>query len=471
MQGKTRWFFILIFGYTLSLLAQVNNELPIGFSETDLRGASISIHVMDYEHGTTLYEYDSERLLIPASIQKLLSTGAAMELFGPNYTFKTALGVCSSYSKSQIKKTLIINGSGDPSLGSHFFPVETERMFKEWSQAILRNGYKAFENGIVLDATGSDWTIPNDWSWTDIGNYYGVPPGAINYFDNTCVLHYKTASPLTKANIYKIEPKLPDSFLKLKSAIRIDTSEETLTAYGTPYENTRYLSGIISPFENDQTLKISMPHPAEVLAYGLQSHLKIKGIKTTGYRVMYETPFPCISDTFYFHLSPPLKTLIHKTLLYSINLYAEAFVLKMGNGKYNTGVETLNTFWKTRILNYTPLLFDGSGLSRSNLVSAAFMTHALQYLLKSKIGNEFEQTLAVSGLPGGLHSFGAQTVLSENLKGKSGYMSRVRSYAGIFNSKQNRKLVFCIIINNSMAPSSKLKSAIEQFLISQYQIH
>lgn len=471
MQFKSAWCIILVIGLKLSLQSQIQNELPAGFTESDLKGASLSIHVMDYEQGNTLYAYDADRLLIPASIQKLLSTGAVMERFGLDYQFKTALGVCKPKSQSISKKSLIIYGSGDPSLGSHFFPDETARMFTEWTQAITRNGYNTFENGIVVDATATDWLIPDEWTWNDIGNYYGVPPGAINFFDNTCVLHYKTSAPYTKANVYKIEPDLPDTFLKIKPNIKIDTIQESLIAFGTPYETTRYLSGNLSPFQNDVTLKISMPHPAEVLAYSFQKHLKTKGLYTSGYRVMYESPFPCIADTFYFHLSPPLKTLIHKTLLYSINLYAEAFVLKMGNGKYHTGVETLNTFWKSKIPNYPAVLFDGSGLSRSNLVSAVFMTHALHYLLKSKFGSAFESTMAVSGLPGGLNNFAAHTALRNNLKGKSGYMSRVRSYAGIFNSKTNRKLVFCIIVNNSMAPSSRLKTAIEQFLVSQYLNH
>jgi D-alanyl-D-alanine carboxypeptidase/D-alanyl-D-alanine-endopeptidase (penicillin-binding protein 4) len=113
MQFKSAWCIIFVFGLRLFLQSQIQNELPVGFTETDLKGASLSIHVMDYEQGTTLYAYDAERLLIPASIQKLLSTGAAMEHFGPEYQFKTSLGVCKSKTQAISKHSLIIYGSGD----------------------------------------------------------------------------------------------------------------------------------------------------------------------------------------------------------------------------------------------------------------------------------------------------------------------------------------------------------------------
>jgi len=106
MQFKSAWCIILVIGLKLSLQSQIQNELPAGFTESDLKGASLSIHVMDYEQGTTLYAYDADRLLIPASIQKLLSTGAVMERFGPDYQFKTALGVCKSKSQAISKKVL-----------------------------------------------------------------------------------------------------------------------------------------------------------------------------------------------------------------------------------------------------------------------------------------------------------------------------------------------------------------------------
>ena len=463
--------FIILCNTLSSLFSQ--SVWPYGFTKKDLEGSSIGIQIRDFKTDSVIYEYDADRVLVPASIQKILSTAAAMELLKPEYRFKTALGIASPNAKNSNKKFLVVFGSGDPSLGSRYNSESNLQVFKEWFNAIKRNGYPLTDIGLTVDASACDWKIPGEWIWNDIGNYYGVAPGAINYLDNYCTVYLKN-NPTTPGNwVYKTEPDIPKSYIQIKSYLDADSSGEVLSAYGTPTDKIRHITGSVLPNQNDANLKVSLPYPADVLGYDFLNYLKYQGISISHHTSNYKSHSWSAVDTFYFHLSPPLKTLIQQTLLHSINLYAEAMVLKMGNGNYNRGVEILNAFWKNIIPNGTPpVLMDGSGLSRSNGVSAKFMCSALSYALKQPAyGSLFEQCLAVCGQPGGLQGFAAGSVLTNNLKGKSGYMSRVRSYTGVFQAQSGRKLVFCIMVNNSFAPNKRIKACIEQFLLHQYSIH
>ena len=102
--------------------------------------------------------------------------------------------------------------------------------------------------------------------------------------------------------------------------------------------------------------------------------------------------------------------------------------------------------------------------------SAAFDIHALAGNISAN-GN-----VSANGFLNGANAnvtgeVAAGSVLTNNLKGKSGYMSRVRSYTGVFQAQSGRKLVFCIMVNNSFAPNKRIKACIEQFLLHQYSIH
>ena len=54
---------------------------------------------------------------------KLVTTAAALELLGPDYTFKTTVGYTGKLNKrfGTLKGNIIIHGGGDPALGSQYF--------------------------------------------------------------------------------------------------------------------------------------------------------------------------------------------------------------------------------------------------------------------------------------------------------------------------------------------------------------
>ncbi|MCA1759884.1 MAG: D-alanyl-D-alanine carboxypeptidase, partial [Bacteroidales bacterium] len=152
------------------------SELP------DYRNALIGIHVADLESEKTVFELNSNKLFIPASVLKLVTSAAALEILGPEYRFKTRVGYSGKIVKGTLHGDLIIIGGGDPALGSEYFKDHyfAPHFLEPWAKQIRAAGIKRIQGNQVLDGSLYDSEkIPRTWIWEDMGNYYGAGPSAL----------------------------------------------------------------------------------------------------------------------------------------------------------------------------------------------------------------------------------------------------------------------------------------------------
>ena len=84
---------------------------------------------------------------------------------------------------------------------------------------------------------------------------------------------------------------------------------------------------------------------------------------------------------------------------------------------------------------------------------------------RSKSYYAFYNSLPAAGLSGTIRSMFKNTTAEKNLRAKSGYMSRVRSYAGYVTTKSNRDVAFAIIVNNYTVSDARMKEMIEMVLV------
>ncbi len=93
-----------------------------------------------------------DKSLIPASVMKLITTSAAIELLGPDYTFKTSIGYTGKISKffNILNGDIVIKGGGDPSLGSENFTDHYAGFTDRWIAGIrklqIRDGNRRRDN-------------------------------------------------------------------------------------------------------------------------------------------------------------------------------------------------------------------------------------------------------------------------------------------------------------------------------------
>ena len=168
-----------MFGQTLQETAEALATNPV-FSH-----ALCGIKVVSGE-GMTLAEHNSNKLLMPASNMKLISTGAALHRLGSDYRFRTEIAHDGKIEDGVLKGNIYIIGHGDPTLGSKdTLATELSSVFGEWEKAIRGAGIRSIEGCIVGDGRWIDGMMEEEtWLWNDIGTYYGSGVSGLNFYEN-----------------------------------------------------------------------------------------------------------------------------------------------------------------------------------------------------------------------------------------------------------------------------------------------
>ena len=88
-------------------------------SSQAFKQASWGFCLLSGKDGKTLAKFQTDKSLIPASIEKVLTTSTAIALLGDTFRFKTSILVDGDISTDGILNgNIIIKGGGNPVLGS-----------------------------------------------------------------------------------------------------------------------------------------------------------------------------------------------------------------------------------------------------------------------------------------------------------------------------------------------------------------
>ncbi|MBL1280102.1 MAG: D-alanyl-D-alanine carboxypeptidase/D-alanyl-D-alanine-endopeptidase [Fluviicola sp.] len=468
--------FLLTLFYGVNLLfaqSSIQAELENFVNDPSLKHASVSFNLIDLESNGIVASYNPQQILPPASTAKLFSTATALEILGPDYRAKTRI-----YYNGEIDSNGVLNGNiwirggGDPSLGSKYFnsPEKQRDFLKKWVAEIKKLGIKEISGAVIADASEFGYNgAPDGWNWVDMGNYYGSGPSGLTVFDNLIQLKFKTSSVANQpAKIIDIQPQVPGLIMHnyvLSSKKRGDNSY----IYGAPYSLDRFATGTLPVNQSEFTVKGSMPDPESQIAYELVQQLMQQQITVSdmskSVRKLFNSKGEIDYSTknlIYTHKGARLIDIIKVTNHRSINLFAEQLLClvgyhKTGDGSTKSGLKVLENYWSSRINVQSMRINDGSGLSRTNAVSAANYTALLSYMSKSKNKVAFLNSLPISGESGTLKSLCRNQSAHGKVHAKSGTMTRIKSYSGYIHSANGKVYAFAIIVNNFNGSSSAVK--------------
>lgn len=461
----------------------IEKEINLLVNDVNLKNASISFYAVDVETNLPIASFDENRALVPASTLKLITTATAFELLGKEIRFKTTVlyqGEIDTLNKI-FNGNIIIKGGGDPSLASHRFQNHYGDVFFYWASEIKKLGIDSINGKIITDATIFNNQIPSTWIWGDIGNYYGAGPNGLSVFENFYTLSLKSSNEIGgKVEIESIVPIIPNLLLN-NNLVSHNSEKDLAYIYGGPNQFNRLISGSIPKGRNDFQVKGSIPNPELLVAYLLEKKLNETGVKTKNGERATSNQDSLYNDKeaieITYSLSPTLAEIIKYTNLYSINLYAEHLInhigLKQnGIGKTTSGTEAMLSFWSKKGINIDGMaLFDGSGLSKFNAITSKQLVAVLIYMQKSENSNIFYNSLSIAGKSGTLINIGKNTTAQGNIFAKSGYMNRVRSYAGYAKTRSNKTIAFAIIVNNYNCSAAEMKIKLEKIMVRLTEIN
>ena len=466
----------VIYCFNLAYSQQaINNAVNKFVNDPSFSHASISFNLIDLNDNSTIASFDKSRTLATASTAKLWSTATALKTIGSNYRPSTRLyydGIIDSLGV--LHGNIWIRGGGDPTLGSKYYSTpETKSDFLlDWVKEIKSLGITKITGGVIGDASEFGYNgAPDGWSWVDLGNYYGAGASGLTVYDNLIEYTFKTSSVGGRtAELLEIKPYIPD--LMLHNYVKSSNKKgDNSYIYGAPYSLDRFGTGTLPVNKSRYIVKGSLPDPEFQIAFELENRLRASEIiiefKAKGVRKDDIPHKPSHYDRrtlILTHKGQKLIDIITLTNHKSINLFAEHMVNlvgfeKSGDGSIENGLRVIDQYWSSKINTKSMHLNDGSGLSRTNAISAEHYTQLLAYMHKDAL---FFNSLPVSGKSGTLKSLCRGQSADGKIHAKSGTMNRIKSYAGYIYSSTGKKYAFAIIVNNFDGSSSQVKTKMER---------
>ena len=444
-----------------------------------LQNAGYSVYAMDADKGTVIFNAPQVSL-VPASVLKVVTTAAALEILGPEFRFHTQLGFTGKINigKSQLEGDLVLKGGCDPAFYSEYFSDHYQGTFESWAADVSKRGIKNIEGDLRVDLSQLEGpSVPGGWLWEDIGNYYGAGVSALTYSDNYYTIHFTSPGETGKpVNIIGISPKI-DSLRLINNVISSDVNRDQSVVYGAPGSFYQVVEGTIPKGIPDFVVKAAMPDPARVAAEQFAEVLKKNGIEISGKiicdRKSMRREFNLIAEK----TSLPLKDLIVPLNHESINLFAEHLLREIGRAR-NGSTELIESLASLKEFLNEKKIFtegfypaDGSGLSRSNGVCTRTLAEVLRYMYLGPNRDVFFNSLPVAGQKGTLQSAFKGSKLENNLQAKTGSMTRVRSLAGIFTNQAGKKVIFAVIMNNFDGSQAVAGHSAEELLNQLYRLN
>ncbi len=461
----------------------IDKAIQVLARETPFKNAGIGFYVQDLNSGDVLCSYNPNLALTPASTMKLLTTSASLEVLGADFRFKTSLAYDGKIDTARriLYGNLIILGGGDPSLGSKYFPETRSAAFLvRWAEVLKTLGIDSVSGRLFADTRCfDDALVPPTRAWEDMANYFGGGASGISIYDNSYSLFFDTGKNKGDSNtLIKISPQVTGLNVDNRSkADSIDFDNSFL--FGAPYSGEREIRGELPLNKTNYEVRGTIPNPAYVAAEDLIRELKIFGIaidsipvilKNEKSKLTYNSADIKILNT---EQSPPVYQIIEKTNLYSINLFAEHLLNRIGlarggEGNTKSAAEKLTAFWRSKGMDTDGLtVADGCGLSRYTTVTAKQMSFMLNYMKNSsKNFDSFYASLPIAGKKGTIKSLCKGTSADGNIHAKSGSIRGVRAYAGYVSSKSGREMAFSIIINNYNGTPGAALRKIEKLLVA-----
>lgn len=467
--------------YSQTNTLKLEREIEKLKADESLKHAVWGICVMPVKKDTVIAEYNSAVSLIPASTLKIVTTGAALSLLGSDFRFETKLQYDGTFDTltGTIKGNLYITGGGDPTLESAYFKDKNDSLSTtdKWANYLQYKGIRKIEGAVIGDASiFEDNLLPAQWTWADMGNYYGAGACGLTYGDNKYTVYLKSTAKGTATTILKIQPAIKG--LQLINTVTSGGNDDNAFIYGAPYTYYRKIQGTIPPYKNNYDIAGAIPDPALYCAQMLDSSLRAIGVvisqKPTTVRALAEMEmyYAQPRQTLFTNYSPNLSDIVYWTNLKSNNLYAEHLLKYLGykqNGIGTTteGTETVTAFWQRKGVNVSGFFMnDGSGLSRSNVITTKTEAQILRVMAKEKTYKDFYASLPVAGKSGSLGSLCEGTVAENNLRAKSGYITRARGYTGYVKNKKGETLCFSLLANNYECTAGEMKKKLERLMVA-----
>jgi len=481
------------------LAAQIETIL----AQPDVGQGFWGIEVVSLKDGRTLYAQNADKLFIPASNTKLFTTAAVLALIGPDYRFKTTVETTGSVDRyGRVVGDIVLVGRGDPNLSGRVLPYAGRtqrtqpsiRVLEQLADQLVQKGVKFIDGDIVADDSyyaferyGEGWT-QDDLVWES-----GAPVSALSINDNVIFVEILPADRPGEKAFVSVDPfadyyRIDNRILTTPSG----TEPRKIFINREPGSNVLTLWGNIPVDDPGAGEALAIDDPAAFAGQLFRRLLEKRGIPVYGRARTRHTELASL-QTFSVtalasgggehassrqplvlasYQSSPLIDDLQVINKVSQNLHAELMLRLLGRekgtaGTIEGGMEVERGFLTQAGIQPDQYAFyDGSGMSRENLVTPHAVVQLLSYAVAQSWGKTWQDTFAIAGIDGSLATRFKGTSAEGRVRAKTGALGHVNALSGYATTMNGVPVAFCILSNNHKLASKRALDVVDQIVLA-----
>lgn len=486
--------------------ARLAEHIAALLNSPDLAHGFWGIEVDSLKTGEALYSLNSDKLFTPASNTKLFTTAAALALIGPDYKFRTTVETTAALDRyGRLNGDLILVGHGDPNLSGRELPYDqrTQRAddpiqaLEALADVLVQKGVKYIDGDIVADDSyfaferyGEGWS-QDDLVWAD-----GAPVSALTINDNVVFVNILPADRPGEKAFVSVKPF--SDYYRLDNRI-VTTPAGTARKFFVnrePGSTVLTLWGNLPLDDSGTSEALAIEDPAEFAAELFRDLLEKRGIVVYGRQRTRHTELATLSTFTATAIAPsregsgggarsfdngqplilasyeskPLVEDIRIINKVSQNLHAEILLRLLGRERGNAGtveggLEVIAKFLtQAGIAGDQYVFYDGSGLSRQNLVSPHAIAQLLRYASSQPWGAAYKSSFPLAGVDGSLAERLKGPRLEKRVLAKTGSLGGVKTLSGYATTDHGDTVVFSILSNNLNLPAKRVTDTIDNIV-------
>ena len=450
MRHVRKYLFLSLF-LCSTAQAQLPPSVAQALARAGIADTSIGVYVHEIGAAEPVVAHRAEQPLNPASVMKLVTTYAGLELLGPAYQWNTDIYTDGVLQNDVLIGNLIIKGGGDPKL-----TIET---FWLLLRAVRAKGVREIRGDLLLDRGLFTTDHP------DPGRFDGEPMQPYNTTPDALLANFKTFTltfapePETKGVRITVDPPLPQIQISNNLSLGEGACGNWLARIKTQVQdsgdNARFtFAGSYARQCSEKVDYYSVLGHREYAAALFQYLWRDLGGVFSGRVREGETTASAV--LLARQRSPALSEIVRDINKFSNNVMARQLLLTIGatpGGPAATAersARAVQQFFASRGLPMPQLVIEnGSGLSRIERVSARELGHMLQAAFRSPVMPEFIASMPLVGVDGTMYRRLTNSGVAGQAHIKTGLLSGVRALAGYVLDAKGRRVVTVMLINHA----------------------
>ena len=438
--------------------SQAKPGLPVAVIEA-LNRAQVSpegVAVLVKEVGVKemILAQNIDRSMNPASVMKLVTTYAGLELLGPTYVWKTDVLIAGELRGGTLNGDLVLRGNGDPKL--------TVERFWLLLRHLRERGLRSITGDLILDKS-----------------FFGAVDADPSKFDGEAMRAYNVGPDALLVNFKTVRFQFAQSVDGRSVSISPDVKPAQLSITN----RTRLIDGPCGDWRERIKLDVQQASATEIRVAFSGSYPKSCGEASWNVSLLDHARFvggvfanlwtdvggawkgavrvataPAGAKLIASTESAPLSEMVRDINKFSNNVMARQLFLTI-SGEIDKqpataarSTDIVRAWLLRKGINVPELVMEnGSGLSRIESISAGSLAQILDAAFRSSVMPEFVSSMSLIGLDGTFRRRARADVVAGIAHLKSGTLNDVRAIAGYMLANDGKRYLLVMMVNHPNA--------------------